>query len=186
LKVCSRCGEEKLRADFPKIGGTLCKPCKNTQARETYNSNLEVNRVKKCIDAKRVYSTEKRREKARIWRKRNPEKVKADNKKRYKYQREWLKKNKALTTYHAALRRTLKSKATPPWVKNDPKHLTQIADLYKYAKLKQEFDCQYYHVDHIEPLKGKTSCGLHVVWNLRVLPALENIKKHNKLIVQPT
>lgn len=63
--------------------------------------------------------------------------------------------------------------ATPPWLTDEQK--SQIDDFYKFCP-------SGYHVDHIMPLNGENSCGLHVPWNLQYLPALENIKKGNKVL----
>jgi len=37
-----------------------------------------------------------------------------------------------------------------------------------------------WHVDHIEPLKGKDVCGLHIWSNLQVIPKLLNLQKGAK------
>lgn len=63
--------------------------------------------------------------------------------------------------------------ATPSWLTDEQK--SQIDDIYKYCP-------SGYHVDHIMPLKGKDSCGLHVPWNLQYLLANDNLKKGNKVL----
>ncbi len=39
-----------------------------------------------------------------------------------------------------------------------------------------------HHVDYFYPLQGKTMCGLHVETNLRVIPALDNLRKSNRIV----
>ena len=39
-----------------------------------------------------------------------------------------------------------------------------------------------HHVDHIYPLAGEMVCGLHVHWNMQVIPARDNLKKGTKVV----
>lgn len=52
--------------------------------------------------------------------------------------------------------------------------------IYAEAKRVSEETGIAHHVDHIIPLQGKTVCGLHVSWNLQVIPANDNRAKSNK------
>jgi hypothetical protein len=75
-----------------------------------------------------------------------------------------------------AARRALRIKATPLWV-----DLSEIEAFYKNAAMLTAETGIRYSVDHIMPLKGKSSCGLHVPWNLQVITLESNIIKGNRL-----
>jgi len=68
--------------------------------------------------------------------------------------------------------------ATPKWLTLEQKR--DIENIYWLAKDLQSVSGQTYHVDHIVPLKGQNVCGLHVPWNLQVLPSDINMSKGNK------
>lgn len=62
----------------------------------------------------------------------------------------------------------------PPWLTAE--HRAQMDAIYRERRARGPG----WHVDHVVPLCGKNFCGLHVPWNLRVIPRLENHSKRNK------
>lgn len=106
------------------------------------------------------------------WKEKNPERKSQSDK-------NWRANNVDKKRSYQAFRRAKVKEATPPWLTKEHRH--QIALIYKEAlKLSRESGVMY-HVDHIVPLAGKNVSGLHVPWNLRAIPAVENHRKSNKL-----
>lgn len=77
----------------------------------------------------------------------------------------------------AALRDRRNRQATPKWLTKE--HKQQIADTYELMRDCRAVTGEDYHVDHIVPLKGENVCGLHIPWNLQVLPGYVNVFKSN-------
>jgi hypothetical protein len=83
--------------------------------------------------------------------------------------RAWKRENPEAHSAIQAHRRAAKLQRTPAWA-----DLTAIKALYLSCPTD-------HHVDHIVPLQGETVCGLHVHYNLQHLPAVENLRKGNRL-----
>ena len=124
------------------------------------------------------------KERARAWALANPEKKYAIHRKNREKDlenhnarnREWNKNNKPRKAALQAKRKSVILQRTPPW---DPDaHL--IVAKYQVAAMLSKASGIPYHVDHIIPLQGKNVSGLHVFFNLRVIPGAENVKKSNK------
>lgn len=111
----------------------------------------------------------KSNEYCRKYRKSNPEYV--------KFTKTWNTLNRGRRNFLTSKRRAAKINATPKWLTQEQK--TKIADFYWMAKDLQAVTGEVYEVDHIIPLQGKNVCGLHVPWNLQILPADLNRKKSN-------
>lgn len=131
-----------------------------------------------------VRDYDRRRSKKRYWA--DPEKAKkaaraATVKKKdyYKaYVAQWQKDNSAKV--RARKRRYDASKlcSTPPWI--TAIYLAQIQEFYDIAVAIETQTGIPHHVDHIHALQGVNFRGLHVPWNLQVLPAKKNLEKNRR------
>lgn len=85
------------------------------------------------------------------------------------------------STHHAqcladgAARRAGIDRATPAWADRGA-----IKEIFAKCIATTKSTGIRHEVDHIVPLKGVLVSGLHVAWNLRVIPAVENRKKSNE------
>jgi hypothetical protein len=160
---------------------------KNEKAKEYRKKNLELsreygrlqyrkNKEKKKAQVKRYYLSvrytekhmSKHRERQRNFVIKNPS-----------YAKTWAIENKDKVNAKAAKHRANKLEATPPWLTKA--HLQEIETFYDAAQLIGMFSDLPWDVDHIVPLRGKTVRGLHVPWNLQLLPASENRSKGNRM-----
>ena len=125
----------------------------------------------------------------RKWRVANPDKVRAQNKRRVKKKREWAAANKEVTQRAernwrmnnkdkrnaiTAARYARKLGLTPHLTKDEK---AKILTFYTAARALTKMVGKPYHVDHIKPLiKG----GLHHPDNLQVLRGTDNQRKGSK------
>lgn len=120
---------------------------------------------------------EQRSTEERMQRRRDRESTLETKRRIKEYCRAYQKEKKDVINAHSSWRRAQKELRTPIWA--DRK---LIEEFYKEARRLTEETGVAYHVDHIIPLNGKLVSGLHVQNNLRVIPAIENLRKNNKLI----
>lgn len=99
------------------------------------------------------------------------------------YQKAWKERNTVWVRADTKARRRKHRLATPKWLTQAQKG--QIRELYKIAITMTKTTGEQYVVDHIVPLRSEFVCGLHVPWNLRVIPRQENLLKSNKLVDTP-
>jgi len=121
---------------------------------------------------------EKYNKKARDWRNKNPDKVRAilqryraseNGKQVYRgCSRSYAIKFPQRRAANENARRAIKINAMPAWADKE-----KISEFYKNRP-------HGYHVDHVIPLVNSKVCGLHVIENLQYLKPVDNFRKHNK------
>lgn len=201
-KTCSKCKNKKLLSEFSKNKSlkdgyhSQCKEC----VKEYYENNKDYIRSYKQKHSKSYYilNKEKITEYRQLYREENKEyfseyyetnKDKLTTNKRTYYEdnksmvaarlKKYREDNRDCFRFRQAKRRAAKLNALPKWLNHE--EFEQIKELYTCAQMFKLYTGQEYHVDHIVPLQGENVCGLHVPWNLQVIPAKENLSKSNKL-----
>lgn len=178
-KRCTKCLSEKPLTEFyavPKRTGggayrSRCKECEVQRSKNWASANPEyIKKNNARTNAKMMReSPDALRQRLAIWRLQNPERVKLQA-------HDWRKNNPGQKNALEATRKAKKLKATPIWA-----NAIAIRGYYDTAVAMGMLLGEWYHVDHIVPLQGKTVCGLHVEHNLQILPASINAAKGNRV-----
>lgn len=182
VKICSKCKTGQAhRKTCP-----WCDACMNAHTREKRKNNPEF-RARAIARSRAYYKANKDRllaQKVEYGKKVN-ERDKARRRERYKADPAFRAKTAVRTSgYYErnahmfrardAKRRADQLRATPPWA-----DLKAIREVYKEAKRVTLATGIPHEVDHIVPLKGRKVSGLHVHFNLQVIPMLDNRRKFN-------
>lgn len=159
--ICCRCHAA------PRISAGYCKPCYNAWRREWRKKNIDKVKAQELRGLARDPERRKRYDRKSYWQHRE---------KRIAKSRRWNVENKEAFAAREAARRAAQKAATPSWA-----DWGAIEAVYVAASERSSTSGVPHHVDHIVPLISKKVCGLHVSWNLAVLPALENQSKGNRV-----
>jgi len=190
-KKCTKCNQIKDLKYFSKENRRkdglqlYCKDC-NLLYKKQNKEKIQINRKKYreknkeliSLDQSRRYrkDTENRKAYAVAYGK----KYKTEKKEEIADKKlKWRKSKPGKYAAYCAKRRAVKFRATPEWLTNT--QLKEIENFYRLAKEIQWLSQERLEVDHIVPLQGINVCGLHVPWNLQILPKTMNVSKSNKI-----
>ncbi len=156
-------------------------PERNREARRRWAAR-NPEKIRAAQRAHRLRNLDKAAKQVKDWRSANPERAKEISRASYARNcearrdaerarsRANYQANRAYYIEKGRARSQGVSRATPSWVdREDIRYVYDMAALFKVD------------VDHVYPLKGKNSCGLHVPWNLQLLPRKDNLAKGNKM-----
>jgi len=160
-KQCTKCGEAKSLAMFYKA---LTRP------------DGHLAQCKNCVKRQQQQYKDANRDRISAYQNQRYQKNRAEILKRNET---WRLANMAKQVARVTRYKQRRRNAAPHWLTGEDN--ARILAKYKEATWMTASSGIKHHVDHIVPLQGKTVCGLHVPWNLRVIPARENQKKFNRL-----
>lgn len=191
-KTCALCGVVKPMSEFYKRAEAAdgyrndCKECRKKVSIQNYYGKHEENKLKNReahaarIKANPDWSAE--------YYSKNKERMKKSSQAQYQKYREariaksveWAKNNKGKANANKKAYKAAKLRACPEWVRNDTELRWLMQEAYDLAAMRTEMFGFSWHVDHIVPLRGDIVSGLHVPWNLQVIPGRDNCSKSNR------
>ena len=183
---CLQCGVEKTAENTtknknrPDGRNAYCKACAKKKQAASYLKHIDSRKVR----AQEAYENKKDEYKGRAarWAGANKEKrrditknyVARNKEARAATQKREREKNPGYYRAHFKMRQTRKRQALSAWA-----DLGAIEALYvECSRISKETGIKH-HVDHYYPLTSDIVCGLHNQFNLRIIPAYENLLKHN-------
>lgn len=202
MKTCTCCKQQKPVAEFGPYKRAKdglfyhCKQCVRERAKLWRKDNiayvLEADRARTPIKvaqarARRLADPAGMKARDELLRAKNRDATLARRRARYHAnieaaraaQVEYRRKIPNLARLWYSQRRAAKANATPAWANQET-----ISRTYEAADLLMQVTGDWYEVDHIVPLRGAIKrqhvvCGLHVDYNLQVIPRSENRSKSN-------
>lgn len=172
VRSCRECKADITHTYKPKHG-PKCSLCHATYMREYRARNAA--KISKLKRAWVECNVERKAALDREYAVKHPEK-------RIAARRKWAQSNPGVDKAVKAHNKAERSKRVPAWLSEEDKWL--IAEVYALAALRTEMFGFTWHVDHVVPLKGKKVSGLHVPWNLQVIPWVDNLRKGAKFCDQ--
>lgn len=182
-KVCAKHPE---MAGLRYVASWGCVSCSNEATKR--NQAKDRNEVHARNKRYRELNPEKVKQMDASWRERNAE-YDAARKRAYRLTniekitaqyKEYCDNNRGKIRAKNNKRHAAKLQRLPSWL--NLAELFEIECVYKYCAALNGVGLAF-HVDHEVPLRGKQVSGLHVPWNLRVIPARDNILKSNRMEV---
>lgn len=174
MRQCENCMQFKLPEYFYKCSARkdglqgYCKSCCAVQRREWDRENPDtVRRVSKARKLDPRYRASHRKASAK-YRTKNLQATRDRIE-------DWRKRNLGARAAYTRKRHAIKMGAVPKWANQ-----FFIMEIYDLARLRTKVMGFKWHVDHIVPLKHPLVCGLHTEHNLRVIPAIDNMRKNNR------
>lgn len=175
MKTCLDCGETLSLAEFPVKDrgrrGPRCKPCHAQYLKPLRKAWYEKNKERK----KRKSAEWREKNRDLIPQKRQEYRAKALDKIRAKDAR-YARENRHVKQANAAAYRARKTQQT---IQLTLVQRDAIREIYRRAQFLSRTTGESHHVDHILPLRHKDVCGLHVPWNLQIIPGRLNTRKRN-------